>query len=81
MPFHSAVGPIFDYASQVWGHKFPQIDAVQNKAIKIFWGFINLFLLMQPMEICAGQLVVLGLKQMKYMSAERNKFKTEIATY
>ncbi len=31
--FHSAVGPILDYANEVWGYKnFTQIDAVQNKA-------------------------------------------------
>ncbi len=37
--FHSAVGPILDYASEVWGYKiFTEIDAVQNKAIRIFWG-------------------------------------------
>ncbi len=37
--FHSAVGPILDYASEVLGYKnFTQIDAVQNKAIRIFWG-------------------------------------------
>ncbi len=35
--FHSAVGPILDYASEVWGYKnVTQIDAVQNKAIRIF---------------------------------------------
>ncbi len=34
---HSVVGPILDYASEVWGYKnFTQIDAVQNKAIRIF---------------------------------------------
>ncbi len=37
--FHSAVGPILDYASEVWGYKnFTQIDAVQNKAIRVFLG-------------------------------------------
>ncbi len=37
--FHSAVGPILDYTSEVWGYKnFTQIDAVQNKAIRIFLG-------------------------------------------
>ncbi len=36
---HSAVGPILDYASEMWGYKnFTQIDAVQNKAIRIFLG-------------------------------------------
>ncbi len=35
--FYSAVGPILDYASEVWGYKnFTQINAVQNKAIRIF---------------------------------------------
>ncbi len=30
--FHSAVGPILDYASEVWRYmNFTQIDAVQNK--------------------------------------------------
>ena len=37
--FQSSVCPILDYASEVWGYKkFPQIDAIQNKAIRIFLG-------------------------------------------
>jgi hypothetical protein len=37
--FQSAVCPILDYASEVWGYKkFPQIEAIQNKAIRIFLG-------------------------------------------
>ncbi len=37
--FLSTVGPIPDYASEVWGYKnFTQIDAVQNKAIRILMG-------------------------------------------
>ncbi len=37
--FHSTVGPILDYASEVWGYKnFTQIGTVQNKAIRIFLG-------------------------------------------
>ncbi len=35
--FHSAVGHILDYANEVSGYKnFPQIDAVQNKSIRIW---------------------------------------------
>ncbi len=37
--FHRAVGPILDYACEMWGYKnFTQIDAVQNKGIRIFLG-------------------------------------------
>jgi len=37
--FQSGVSPIIDYCSEVWGYKkFPQIDAIQNKAIRIFLG-------------------------------------------
>ncbi len=50
--FHGVVGPILDYASEVWGYKtFTQIDAVQNKAIRIFWGCINVYLLLPSTEI------------------------------
>ncbi len=34
--FQSAVWPMLDYLSEIWGCKqFPQIDAIQNKAIII----------------------------------------------
>ncbi len=37
--FHSAVGPILDYASEVWGYKnFTQIDAVQKRQLEYFGG-------------------------------------------
>ncbi len=37
--FQSGVCPILDYCSEVWGYKkFPQIDAIQNKAIKLLLG-------------------------------------------
>ncbi len=37
--FQSGVSPILDYCGQVWGYKkFPQIDAIQNKATRIFLG-------------------------------------------
>ncbi len=37
--FQSGVCPILDYCSEVWGYKkFPQIDAIQNKAIIIILG-------------------------------------------
>ncbi len=62
--FHNAVGPILDYASEVWRYKnFTQIDAVQNKAIRLFWGVHKLYLLLPSTEIWAGLLVVLGIKQ------------------
>ncbi len=65
--FHSAIGPILDYTSDVWGYKnFTQMDAVQNKAIRIFLGCINLYLLLPSMEIWVGLLVVLGVN--KYYS-------------
>ncbi len=60
----SAVGPIHDYANEVWGYKnFTRIGAVQNKSIRIFLGCINLYLLLPSMEIRVGLLVVLGIKQ------------------
>ncbi len=62
--FHSAVRPILDYASEVWGYKnFTQIDAVQNKAIRICLGCINLYLLLPSTEIWAGLLLVLGINK------------------
>jgi hypothetical protein len=37
--FNSCVCPILDYCSEVWGYRrFNQIDAVQNKAVRIFLG-------------------------------------------
>jgi hypothetical protein len=37
--FHSGVCPILDYCSETWGFKnYSQIDAIQNKAIRIFLG-------------------------------------------
>ena len=37
--FNSGVCPILDYGSEVWGFKkFSQIEAVQNKAIRVFLG-------------------------------------------
>ncbi len=37
--FQSGVCPHLDYCSKVWGYtKFPQIDAIQNKAIRICLG-------------------------------------------
>ncbi len=37
--FQSGVCPMLDYCSEVWGYnKFLQIDAIQNKAIRIFLG-------------------------------------------
>lgn len=37
--FHSGVCPILDYCTEIWGFKnFKSIEAVQNKAIRIFLG-------------------------------------------
>ena len=37
--YQSCVCPILDYASEVWGvKKFPKIDSIQNKAMRIFLG-------------------------------------------
>ena len=37
--FNSGVCPIMDYGSEIWGYKmFPHIDAIQNKAIRVFLG-------------------------------------------
>ena len=37
--FKSGICPILDYCSEVWGYKnYPEINAIQNKAIRIFLG-------------------------------------------
>ncbi len=37
--FQSGVCPILDYGSEIWGYKsFNKIDAIQNKAIRIYPG-------------------------------------------
>ncbi len=37
--FQSGVCPILDYGSEIWGYKsFNKIDAIQNKAIRIYLG-------------------------------------------
>ncbi len=61
--FHSAVGPILDYASEVWGYKnFTQMQ-FKTRHLKYFWGCINLYLLLPSTDIWVGLLVVLDVKQ------------------
>ena len=50
--FNSQVATILDYCSSIWGFKkASQCDNVQNKAIRYFWGYINL----HQFQPCGGK--------------------------
>ncbi len=54
--FQSGICLILGFCCEIWEHKSsPQIDAIQNKAICMFLGDIDLFQLQQlMMDIWAG---------------------------